>query len=135
MRRVSASRVDQHINVAEAVQNFCVRTFKVSSLSHITGNTKSSPAIRLYAFNHVRRGSGVQTEDGNTHPGLRQSVCHDTAQDTAAARDDGCAASHIEEYLHIKALLGHISSSRCCVPIGTYGLYPKSGMAIQRSLR
>src|SRR2546430_3482349 len=24
-------------------------------------------AIRLYAFNHVRRGSGVQTEDGNTH--------------------------------------------------------------------
>ena len=55
MRRVSTSRVDQHINVAEAVQNFCVRPFKVSSLFHITGNTKSFPAFRLYAFNHVRR--------------------------------------------------------------------------------
>ena len=48
-------------------------------------------------------------------------------QVATAARNDGCAASHV------KALIGHISSSRCCVPIGTYGLYPKSGIAIHRS--
>src|SRR5579872_859196 len=97
MRCVSASRIDQYIHVIEAVQNFTTRTFKISSLFHITGNPQSFSAIGLYRFNHVRRGSGMQAEDGNTRPSLRQRMCHDTTQYPTAAGDDGGAASHIEE--------------------------------------
>ena len=42
----------------------------------------------------------------------------------------GGAAAYVKKGLYIDFPLSHISSSRFGVPIGTYGLYPKSGIAL-----
>src|SRR5215470_2636556 len=77
----------------------------------------------------------MQTENGYTHAGLRQSRGHDTAKHTTTACDDGGATLYIEARSRIKIPLRHISSSRCRSLIVTYYLYPKSGIDVQRSLR